>query len=403
MNPDPDTISSRNRTLFLSAILHAFTHIYQIALMPLYLLIRDDLALESIEEATLLVTVMMVSYFLPSYPMGRLADRANRRNLLALGLLVNGLGFILLGLSKTFAWALVSVVVAGVGGSCFHPAATALIAGLYPERPGRALGWLGVGASVGFFFGPLYAGWRAHDGGWRAPVIELGVLGVVMAGVFWKWASEGGRTSGHSPVVREKLFKRGTVLVAFLCMALGFSLRDFAGAGNATLSSLYLQKAYGDSVELAGRALSFVFLASAFSNPIFGHWSDKNRLGWAAGLLLVAAGCQACLPHLSHGAFPYGLMAFGFFLMATYPVVEAALMQAVPASIRASFFGLFITIGGLLGNGSHWAIGKLVAGLGTAANDPKAYTAMFSILAACLALSIVALPCLRIIDRANRV
>lgn len=392
----------RGRTLFLSAVLHAFTHLYQIALMPLYLLIRDDLKLANLDQATLLVTLMMVAYFLPSYPMGRLADRASRRQLLAWGLLINGFGFVLLGLSRSYGMALASVVVCGVGGSCFHPAATALIAGLYPDKPGKALGLLGVGASFGFFLGPLYSGWRAEHSGWRAPVIEMGIAGMVMAVVFWKLAEEGAAGRASTPAPRQALFGSGRMVLTFVLMALAFALRDFGGAGNATLSSLYLQKAHGDTVEAAGRALSFVFLASAVSNPIFGHFSDRYRLRWAAGLLLVAAGWQAALPWLPHGAFPFGLMTFGFFFMATFPVVEAALMQAVPPAVRASFFGLFITVGGLLGNASHWVLGRWVEAMGPANHEPGRYVPLFATLAVLVAGSVVALPFLHVFARQQR-
>ena len=48
----------RTRTLWLAGMLHGFTHMYQVALMPLYLRIQEDLRLGSVEQATLLVTVM---------------------------------------------------------------------------------------------------------------------------------------------------------------------------------------------------------------------------------------------------------------------------------------------------------------------------------------------------------
>jgi len=160
------------RTLCLAAALHAFTHIYHVALMPLYLLIQRDFQLASVGKATLLVTVMMISYFVPSYPMGMLADRVSRKKLLGIGLAINGLGFIGLSQAPNYTTALACVVVAGFGGSFFHPAATAMIARLFPVGTGRALGFLGIGASIGFFIGPIYTGWRAETAGWRAPVLE---------------------------------------------------------------------------------------------------------------------------------------------------------------------------------------------------------------------------------------
>src|SRR5436190_9500069 len=105
----------RARTLWLTGVLHAFTHLYQVALLPLYFLIlRDkDFALQNVEEATLLVTVLMLSYFVPAYPIGVLADRFSKRKLLAIGLAINALGFLSLSFSRNYGQAMASMVIAG--------------------------------------------------------------------------------------------------------------------------------------------------------------------------------------------------------------------------------------------------------------------------------------------------
>src|SRR5581483_10138628 len=93
------------RTLWLSGVLHAFTHLYQIALIPLYLLIQRDFHLASVGQATLLATIMGLAYYLPSYPIGILADQVSRKKLLAFGLALNGLAFVGLGLAPNYACA----------------------------------------------------------------------------------------------------------------------------------------------------------------------------------------------------------------------------------------------------------------------------------------------------------
>src|ERR1041385_3633818 len=210
------------RTLWLCGALHAFTHIYHVALMPLYLPIRRDLKLESIEQATVLLTLMMLAYFLPSYSMGVLADRFSRKKLLAAGLAMNGLGYVGLAFAPGYWWAVVCVMFSGLGGSFFHPAATSMVARLFPLNTGRALGLVGVGASVGFFVGPLYSGWRAESAGWRAPVLELGLFGLVMAGVFaWLAQDDRGRTSPARRATRtERLFPTAAICLLFLAMSL---------------------------------------------------------------------------------------------------------------------------------------------------------------------------------------
>src|SRR3954468_761127 len=193
---------NRVRTLWLSGVLHGCTHLYQVALLPLYFLILRDSALQlkTVEEATFLVTVLMLSYFIPAYPVGILADKLSKRKLLAFGLAINALGFVGLGLSRSYAEAIGCIILSGFGGSFFHPAATALIARLFPEATGKALGLFGIGASAGFFLGPLYTGWRSGSSGWRAPVIELGLLGIIIAAAFYFLADEEpAHPPGHAP------------------------------------------------------------------------------------------------------------------------------------------------------------------------------------------------------------
>lgn len=391
----------RKRTLLLCTALHAFTHIYQVALLPLYVLIRKDLHLTSDAQATLLVTVMGMAYFVPSYPMGMLADRFSRKKLLGLGLTINALGFITLAYANSMSMALLAVVLAGFGGSFYHPAATSLIARLYPEATGKALGTAGMGASFGFFIAPFYAGWRAGMSGWRAPVLELGILGLFAAAAFM-WLAHDHPTREFQDDInktKEKLFATPMLWVLFLSAAFFFCLRDFSGMGVASLGSLFLQRAHAMDAKQTGIALSCIYLASLISNPIFGSWSDRGRIRLTAIVLFIAAFTVFIFPHLnSHWLAPM-LGAYGFFFMASYPIVEAALMEAVHDSVRGRVFGLFITIGGLLGNISHWFVGRWVGMLGAGAGDVSNYFSIYAILAVMLLLSSIGLACLHGIRR----
>ena len=414
----------KTRTLWLAGALHAFTHVYQVALMPLYLLIQRDFKLTSVSQATLLVTVMMAGYFLPAYPLGVAADRFSRKKLLGWGLAINAAGFLLLAFAPNYSTALLAVLLTGLGGSAFHPAATAMIARLYPAGTGKALGLLGIGASVGFFFGPIYAGWRAGTleatvgaAAWRQPVLELGLLGLVMAGVFAWLAQE------HAPVspapgranllvgqdarqrvpTKARMFPTPALWGFFVLAALAFSLRDFTGSSMGSLGSLFLQKAHGYDPRFTGLALSGIFLASAISNPLFGHLSDSGRGRWTLLVLVLAAMLVALFPHLPASATIPTYLVYGFFFMASYPMVEAALMEAVPDEVRGRVFGLFITVGGLIGNSSHWAVGAWVKGLGERANSPPGYFSSYGVLAGLLIISLLGLPCLKAIRKREHV
>jgi MFS family permease len=391
----------RVRTLWLAGILHAFTHLYQIALVPLYLLIQADFHLASEGEATLLVTVMGVAYYLPAYPMGVLADRLSRKKLLALGLALNGLGFVTLASSPNYLCALASVTLAGFGGSFYHPAATALVARLFPDRTGRALGLAAIGASLGFFISPIYAGWRAEmSHSWRAPVFELGLIGIIFAGIFYWLADEEREPEPQTlKVPGQKLFPTRALWFFFLAAGFFFSLRDFGGSGMASLVSLFLQQARDFNPKATGFILSGLFLASAVSNPLFGRLSDQGRIRWALFLLVLASAVIAGFPFIPKTWMFFVLLAYGFFFLASYPVVEAALMESVPDAVRGRAFGLFITTGGLLGNIAHWAMGASVQRLGPDANSPRAYHPIFGLLSLMVLLSLFGLPCLHAIRR----
>ncbi len=198
MNSD----SHKQRTLWLCTVLHGFTHLYQVALIPLYLLIQKQYGLRSEGEATFLVTALSIAYFLPSYPMGVLADKLSRKKLLGIGLGINAIAFVALAFAPNYFFAIACMILAGLGGSFFHPAAIALVTGLFPNEAGKALGKVGIGAGAGFFIGPLYTGWRATMVGWQQSVLELGIFGVIAAILFLLFAEEQPAVSQSTPIAK---------------------------------------------------------------------------------------------------------------------------------------------------------------------------------------------------------
>jgi len=396
------------RTLWLCTLLHGLTHIYHVALIPLYVLIRRDLMLASDSQATALVTVLGGSYFLPSYFMGVLADRRSRKHLLSAGLVINATGFIGLAFCQQYWTALVCLVLAGFGGSFFHPAATALIAQLFPNETGKALGKVALGASCGFFIGPIYSGWRAAAAGWRAPVLELGIFGLIVAILFHFIAREHERTARNEdqiscPNSHVPFFTKPGLWMIFLFSSFAFAFRDFAGNGMASLSSLFLQHARDFDSRQTGFAVSCIFIGSLISNPLFGSLSDRSRYGTIVPLLVISASLIAVFPWLNPRFAHLSLAVYGFFFLATYPMVEAALMESVDDAVRGRVFGLFITIGGFLGNLAHWIVGIWVKALGPEIHKAQAYQPSFAALGVILLLSIIGLGLLKSLSRQNNV
>lgn len=388
----------RIRMLWLSGVLHAFTHMFQVLLLPLYFLLLQDpkLGLTSVGQATSFVTILMLSYFIPAYPIGVLADRFSKKKLLTIGLVLNAAGFVGLAFAPNYGVAVAWLILSGIGGSFYHPPATALAAKLFPEKTGWALGWVGIGASVGFFLGPLYSGWRGQIAGWRAPVLEVGLAGLAAAALFY-WLADEEAPEIHQPgrVRRTALFPSTSAWMFFLAAAFLLSLRDFAGSSMGSLGSLFLQTVHGLDPQHTGRLIGCIFLASAVSNPIFGQLSDRHPVAWMSVVLIIAAALVAAFPHLPVRFAGVTLATYGFFFMASYPMVEGLLMNAVPHHVRGRVFGVFITIGGILGNLAHWLMGSWVERLADSANRAASYPPIYRCLAVLMILALFALPCLR--------
>src|SRR5687768_15357293 len=112
-------------TLALCTLLHSFTHAYGTILVPLYLAIQSDLHLWGVGAASLIVTIYGLVYCLASYPAGVLADRFNRKALLGVGLIVNALAILLMGVTRRYELLILLGVLGGLAGTLFHPAANA--------------------------------------------------------------------------------------------------------------------------------------------------------------------------------------------------------------------------------------------------------------------------------------
>jgi len=380
----------KKRTLALLTLLHGFTHLYHVALLPLFLRIKDDFKLPTTDEATLLLTVLMLAYYAPSYIAGELSDRFSRKWLLTIGLALNGLGFVLLALAPSYPLAMAAVVLAGLGGTLYHPSGMAMVGDLFHGKGGRAFGIVGIGGGAGFFLGPLYTGWRADmTGDWRAPLLELGLAGIVAAIIFCLLAKRIPRTQNTESTTRKPLFPTTATLAVFAVAIFAFGIRDMGGNGVSTLGSLFLQKVHSWDLTKTGFALSLIFLAAIISNPLFGHLSDRygNRPTWIILTLTLGAVVAIFIPRVAVDWTIPIFVVHGFFFMACYPMIEALMMEAVDPAVRGRAVGVYLTVSGGAGTVAHWLCGRWVDGM---ANDTvsTAYHGYYVLLAALMMVTL---------------
>ncbi len=438
LNPEPRTLNPGFRshlTLALCTILHAFTHAYAMLLVPLYLMVQEDLKLSGVAKVSWLVTIYGVVYFLGSYLAGMAADRFDRKLLLGLGLLGNATAVLAMGLTHDYHTLVALAVLAGVAGTIFHPAANAMVTDHYPKHPGMAIGLLGIGSGLGFWAGPQFAGWRSRAAtwqfagvsDWQRPVIEAGVAGLVIGVVFLLIATEAkkhspsprrgegegeGRdanttnnavsptprdlsaladerlspvdapplTPTHSPrgerEPKAPLGRDLTIRTLLVALVLGF--RDLAGVATMSLLSIYLLKAHQQTPSQVGFVLGTAMLAATMINPLL-VWATpgRRRLPSLAIVLLLGGVVIATLPHWPLSAVLPVMCVFMTFQLGSYAVSDAAMLERVPSSARGRVTGLFLLYAGTLGSTGPWLMGRWTDHLGDAALQPQSYGPLF--------------------------
>jgi MFS family permease len=139
--------------------------------------IRGELGISDTQVSLLLGTAFAVIYGIAGIPLGLLADRTSRRNLIFAGVVVWSCGTLACGFSHSFGQLFAARIVVGLGEAVLSPAAISLISDYFPpSRRGTAVGFFLSGIAMGIGAAILIGGGVLH-------LVELGVLaGTPLAG-----------------------------------------------------------------------------------------------------------------------------------------------------------------------------------------------------------------------------
>jgi predicted MFS family arabinose efflux permease len=167
--------------------------------------IRRELALSDKGIAFLTGSALAFFYVTVGIPVAALADRANRRNILAVSLLIWSGVTALCGLAQNYLQLLLARFAVGIGEAGGTPPSTSIVADNFPpaRRP-MALTVYALGACIGGWLGSSVAGAAADAGGWRLAFLVLGVPGVAVAFIVWLTVREPRRGQLDSEPRRPK-------------------------------------------------------------------------------------------------------------------------------------------------------------------------------------------------------
>jgi Major Facilitator Superfamily len=144
--------------------------------------IRLEFRLSDSAVGFLTGTALAIFYTGLGLPLGLIADRVDRRKLVAFSMAVWSVMTAACGMTRSFTGLLISRIGVGIGEAGGTPASQSIIADLFPFSE-RALAYsiFALGAALGSMLGAVAGGAIAQDFGWRAAFLALGIPGVALA------------------------------------------------------------------------------------------------------------------------------------------------------------------------------------------------------------------------------
>ena len=143
--------------------------------------IKGDLGLSDSSIGFLTGSSLAFFYVTAGLPLATLADRTNRRTMIALALGAWSVMTTLCGFARNYWQLLLTRIGVGVGEAGGTPPSASLLSDYFaPRRRALALSVFSVGASLGSMLGSS-AGYASDAWGWRAAFYVLGVPGVAVA------------------------------------------------------------------------------------------------------------------------------------------------------------------------------------------------------------------------------
>jgi MFS transporter, FSR family, fosmidomycin resistance protein len=353
------TRAERGRLAFLTST-HVVDDLYQgavPALLPFFAIERHY-SYAGLTGITLAAT-FLASVVQPGF--GALTDKyRNLGWLIAVGLLVAGLGIGASGVGDSYLITWFAVAASGVGVAAYHPEATRTARGLAGDST-QAMSWFTVGGNLGIALGPIIVTPVLLITGLRGTPLLAGpavVMACVLA-VRRPWRQEGGPRRPRAGRSRAAA-GRADDWPGFIRLTVVVVLRSIAYFGLVSLLALFVIRHFHESTAVGSAALT-VFIGSGVIGTLCGGWLADHwqrigtlRLGYglaAAGALTLVAAPDVAVLFVT--AFGLGIVLFAPFAVQVtlgqdFLPNRIGMASGVTLGLAASVGGIAAPLFGLL-------------------------------------------------------
>ncbi len=278
----PISTAARRYAMVVLAIVYMFNFIDRQILSILLPAIRDEFQVGDTVLGLLAGTAFALFYVTLGVPIAQLADRVNRRNLIAVAVAIWSGMTALSGLASNIWHLVLARIGVGIGEAGCSPPAHSMIADLYPpERRSSAMGFYTLGISAGIMLAYLAGGWVAQNIGWREAFFIVGLPGLLLALIVRftlteprRGASEQRLDSGTRPTlafVARFLLSRGS----FVYMAVAAGLSAFVGYSVITFMPSFAERSFDVAIDVLGFWLGLIYgIAGGLGFFLGGYFAD---------------------------------------------------------------------------------------------------------------------------------
>jgi predicted MFS family arabinose efflux permease len=258
-------------------------------------------------------------YSVFAIPVGMLADRFNRRNLLAGLLTVWSLMTAACGLARNFTMLLAARMVVGAAEAGASPVSSSIISDLFPpDRRATAVAIYFIGTPIASIITFLFGSAIASSFGWRATFLLAGVPGLILAVLLFAIMKE--PTRGAFEVERQPAsgspfsgFRELFGSPVLICVIVGMSLATLVSTAlQAWAVSIFIRE-HGFTLKQAGATVALtVGLCGGIGAACTGPLADAIAKGDRRRLLLFTAGIMtlAMFSELTVARAPTTVIAF---------------------------------------------------------------------------------------------
>jgi MFS family permease len=356
-NAPADSFRRDARVIGLIGFAHASSHFLQLALPPLFPLLRAQFAV----SWTLLGFVAGTFYVasgLVQFAAGFVVDRAGARPVLLGGMSLLVFGTLAASLAPNPWWLFPCAALMGAGNGVFHPSDFVVLnANVTPRRLGHAYSLHGIGGNVGYAVAPVVSFGIGSAAGWRVALLAMGAAGLVALGVL---ATQRHRLSSHRVPDAHLHTLRGSSAIflqpAILLCLFYFVFQTTASVGLQTFLPSALNEGLDVPLVAATSAVTAYLLGGTAGIVIGGFLAVRTSrhdvvaasgLMLGAGLLGLVAANAIPLP----GLVPM-FVIIGLFIGATGPSRDLIVRHATPKGAAGRVYGFVysgLDLGAMLG------------------------------------------------------